>query len=91
MSEGDEVTPHLSRSARHPLPKGEGCISNFVPRVQPKLKIESPESAATSPHSRVPNPDSPVPTPWSLETHPESPPGDCVREFLKEEFSGLLN
>jgi hypothetical protein len=26
-----------------------------------------------------------------LETHPESPPGDCVREFLKEESSGLLN
>jgi PAS domain S-box-containing protein len=26
-----------------------------------------------------------------LETHPESPPGDWVREFLKEEFSGLLN
>jgi len=27
----------------------------------------------------------------TLETHPESPPGDWVREFLKEEFSGLLN
>ena len=29
MSEHDEVTPHLDRSARHPLPKGEGCISDF--------------------------------------------------------------
>jgi len=28
---------------------------------------------------------------YYLETHPESPPGDCVREFLKEESSGLLN
>jgi FkbM family methyltransferase len=26
-----------------------------------------------------------------LEDHPESAPGDCVREFQKEEFSGLLN
>jgi hypothetical protein len=27
MGEHDEVTPHLARSARHPLPKGEGRIS----------------------------------------------------------------
>ena len=27
MGEHDEVTPHLARSTRHPLPKGEGCIS----------------------------------------------------------------
>jgi hypothetical protein len=27
MGEHDEVTPHLARSARHPLLKGEGCIS----------------------------------------------------------------
>ena len=27
----------------------------------------------------------------ALETHPESPPGDWVAEFLREEFSGLLN
>jgi|GEM_PF-1494159 hypothetical protein len=29
MGEDDEVTPHPARSARHPLPKGEGCISDF--------------------------------------------------------------
>ena len=29
MGEHDEATPHLARSARHPLPKGEGCISDF--------------------------------------------------------------
>jgi hypothetical protein len=28
---------------------------------------------------------------FRLEAHPEIPPGDCVREFLKEELSGLLN
>jgi hypothetical protein len=33
----------------------------------------------------------PTALPQCLESHPESPPGDCVREFLKEEFSGLLN
>jgi len=27
----------------------------------------------------------------TLESHPESPPGDRVPEFLKEEFSGLFN
>jgi hypothetical protein len=29
MGEHDQVTPHLARSARHPLPKGEGCASDF--------------------------------------------------------------
>jgi hypothetical protein len=29
MGEHDEVTPHLARSARHPLPKREGSISDF--------------------------------------------------------------
>ena len=30
----DEVTPHLARSARHPLPKGEGYISDFGPQAK---------------------------------------------------------
>jgi hypothetical protein len=34
MGEHDEVTPHLARSARHPLPKGEGCISDFATSYQ---------------------------------------------------------
>ena len=29
MGEHKEVTPHLARSARHPLPRGEGCTSDF--------------------------------------------------------------
>ena len=28
VGEHNEVTPHLARSARHPLPEGEGCISD---------------------------------------------------------------
>jgi hypothetical protein len=31
MGEDDEVTPHLARSTRHPLPKGEGCTSDLCP------------------------------------------------------------
>ena len=52
MGEHDEATPHLARSARHPLPKGEGCISDFGPpcpakdvgRVQPLGRGETPNS-----------------------------------------------
>ena len=40
MGEDDEVTPHPARYARHPLPKGEGCISDFGPRVQPKMRVK---------------------------------------------------
>jgi len=31
MGGHDEVTPHLARSARHPLPKGEACTSDLGP------------------------------------------------------------
>ena len=52
MGEHDEATPHLARSARHRLPKGEGCISDFGPpcpaedvgRVQPLGRGETPNS-----------------------------------------------
>jgi|GEM_PF-1079636 hypothetical protein len=30
MDQYKEVTPHLARYARHPLPEGEGCVSNQV-------------------------------------------------------------
>jgi len=37
MGQHNQVTPHLARSARHPLPKGEGCVSDFCP---PKIWVK---------------------------------------------------
>ena len=31
MSQHKQVTPHLARYARHPLPKGEGWVPDFGP------------------------------------------------------------
>ena len=30
MGRHNQVTPHLARYARHPLPKGEGCVSTLA-------------------------------------------------------------
>jgi hypothetical protein len=41
MGRHNQVTPHLARYARHPLPKGEGQVSDFCPHVHPKIWIET--------------------------------------------------
>jgi hypothetical protein len=38
MPKHKEETPHLARYSRHPLPKGEGCVSD---RVQGALECGS--------------------------------------------------
>jgi hypothetical protein len=44
VGQHNQVTPHLAPSARHPLPKGEGCVSGFGPRcVRPKTWIMTRE------------------------------------------------
>jgi hypothetical protein len=35
MGKHNQVTPHLARYARHPLPKGEGCFLGLSPTCVP--------------------------------------------------------